>query len=194
MQSRSIDVQRRIGPHWLVGFCDATGVLAVSVSLSALATDLEVTQGLKYLPDPRKGDFLSFGVPIGSSGAPMSPEQAAQLAATETKALISEVPDLQLPPFPLAPQLAMWHLQLDRSIALRGVQSGKQYVTSEVYVGYGNQFGRASLYFGDPLPEGARALEVSAATERGPATSASLRRIDAQARALERVSTVNGGH
>ena len=140
---------RELGPHWLVSFCTAGGIPAVSVSLSALAKDLVILEDVLRMPHPGPGDFLDVGIPRYVENVPIAPEDAARIAAIAAGALVAEVPQLVQTPRPYAPQLARWRIRLDREIAVRGAVGGKTYRTRELYVGFDKQFGPTEILYGE---------------------------------------------
>lgn len=149
---------RHLGPHWLVSFCDGSTPV-VSVSLSALATDLRTQSGITQLPDPRAGDFLDVGIP-GGIGVPPTPEDAVMAAVELLGARVTSVPELvQLGPSYSA-QLARWRLTLERPVRVRGKRSGATTEVREVFVGFPDQLGRSDVMRGEARADVDEAITI----------------------------------
>lgn len=131
--SASQALREYLGPQWLFTACTPSGVQVVSIAVSALANELHATNG--RIEGPGGGQFFSVGIPTSVSSAPISPEDAAQLAAEVTGQPISEVPELVLPPAPYAAQMAKWRLRLANPVTMTGQTTGKPVTTRELYVG-----------------------------------------------------------
>jgi hypothetical protein len=76
--------------------------------------------------------FFVLGVP---ASVPVSPEHAVRIVAELSDARVSAIPELILPGRGFVPQYARWRIQLERPVTLRGEQTGRAYVGSELYVG-----------------------------------------------------------
>lgn len=160
-------VRRALAPQYLVELC-ASGTPVVNVAVSAIATDARVVGGRLVGFDPR--DFTSYGINARMPHSVVRPEDAALLAAQATGQRVAEVPELVLPPFPGAPQLARWRITLEGPVKLRGRRSGVVRSTREVYAGFGRTWSETDVQIADP---GATAVSVSvpaAANSGAPVT------------------------
>lgn len=145
--SRSL--RELVGPKWLVAMCSPDGKQIVSIAVSALATDLTVAKG--HIIGPGGAQFTSAGIPVSLSAAPISPEEAAMMAAEASGARVVTVPELVLPPPPFPPQLAKWRIQLDHPVVAHGLTTGQRQTTSELYVGFGETWKTTGIYLGGVL-------------------------------------------
>jgi hypothetical protein len=125
-------------PRWVIPFCRADGISPLSVEV-ADAIPLLTVANREFV-----GDFISQGEyglllsdPNEDGNLPLSPERAAVFAASQTGALVAEIPvAIMTHPGSLgnvAPAKCMrWRITLDRPVRLAG-QYG-EYDTREVYV------------------------------------------------------------
>jgi hypothetical protein len=130
-------IQRILGDWWLVGLCQA-GQMAVSLAVSASASDLEIHDGGLVYPESGGGnEFVPLGVPQSWEGAvPLTPEHAVAEAVAATGMRVAQVPDLIAPPTHLAlPQRAVWRMKLEGPASVRGLVSGRSLSVSTVYYG-----------------------------------------------------------
>lgn len=129
-------LERVVGPWWLIAFCDPDRP-ALSLAVSALATDLTIVDGQLRFPFFGGGsEFIWRGVPASWEGpVPSSPETAVLRAHLKTGARIAAVPELIAPYLGFAPQAALWRLKLEQPVPLRGARSGTVRAASEVYQG-----------------------------------------------------------
>jgi hypothetical protein len=135
----SIDAgfRRAIAPWWLVGLCQ-NGQIAVSLAVSALATDLTITGGRIQFPLTGAGnEFFPMGVPSSWEGpVPTSPEDAVTQAARATGLRATEVPELIAPaPHFGPPQRAAWRIVLEAPASMHGSRSGRTVAASIVFHG-----------------------------------------------------------
>jgi hypothetical protein len=180
-------IETVFGPWWLVTLCDERGP-AISVAVSAFAKNLTVGNGVVT---GIGNELFATGIPTKLSSVPMSPEEAVQLAVSETGARVSEVPTLVMGPRPASPQTAKWLITLDRPISIRGVHSGVTRTASTILVGFEDTWHTKAIQANDP---GAPAVIVGGdapAVSRG----ASAPQISVTARpgfalAIERVEVV----
>lgn len=121
------------GPHYLMYLgVGEEPVLGVSVAAFAQAT---VTDGRLVLPASSGNEVIAYGVPPGwGFSLPVSPEQAARIAATAGQARATAVPELINPHRDYHPYHARWKVTLDRPVNAR-LRSGEMRATREVYVG-----------------------------------------------------------
>ena len=155
-----------IGPKWLFSACTPGGVQVVSIAVSALATELSATKD--RIDGPGGGQFTSAGIPTSLSAAPISPEEAARIAAVGTGKLVTQVPELILPPPPYPPQLAKWRIRLNGPVTLVGRVTGSRLSTTDVYVGFANTWRSVEIQFGTGLAAGR--LFQDAEAKRAPFT------------------------
>lgn len=178
--SASHTIQTVFGPWWLVTLCDNRGP-AISVAVSAYSTNLKVADGSVV---GIGNELFATGIPTDLSSVPMSPEEAVQLAVSETGARVSEVPSLVMAPRPSAPQTATWLITLDRPISIRGVHSGTTRTTNRILVGFEETWHTKAIQAADPsapavlsgpdapaVPPGASAPQISITARPGFATA-----------------------
>lgn len=128
-----------IGPYYLVSL-GLGGEPVLSVAVSAYNTDVDIVNGLLRFPVRHGADFRVQGVSVsGGTSVPVSPEHAVRIVAELSDARVSAVPELILPGRGFVPQYARWRIQLERPVTLRGEQTGRAYVGSELYVGLRGQ-------------------------------------------------------
>jgi hypothetical protein len=135
--------------HWLVSYCNRERVPIISISLSALAVDVSIIEGPIEMPNPG-GNFITFGVTVGVTAVPPSPESAIEAVAILTGRKVSKVPQLVPAHFPFSPQVAKWHITLDDSVDIRGVTSGTHERTADLYYGFGDDWNSVRLQRGIP--------------------------------------------
>jgi hypothetical protein len=109
--------QRTFGPYWLVTLCDGSGP-AISLAVSAYATDLTLVGGELRFPQLSGEEFKWVGIPAGSAGLPLPPEEAVATTFVQTGRRIAATPELIISGRSI-PQLARWHLRLDSAASLR---------------------------------------------------------------------------
>lgn len=137
--------RREFGSWWLITFCDAGSVPSVSIAVSALATELTVTDGRIRFPFLSGNEFVPMGVPVGHQGEfPMSPESAVALIHGATGRRAAGAPELiAMTADAGTPHAARWRIPLDTAAAVVtgtekrevraifvGVLPGKRAVTS----------------------------------------------------------------
>ncbi len=132
----SVPTRRLLGPYWLVSLCAASGGQVLSIAVSALATDEQLTSGPIRLPHPASLAYFPSAIPPSLPGLPLAPEQAAAMAARATGRRVAKVPELIMRGRPFAPQLAQWKITLESTIRARGLESGATTVTQSVYAGF----------------------------------------------------------
>jgi hypothetical protein len=127
--------RRSYGPWFLTTLCDMNSAPAVSVAVSAWATDLAIQNGRLMRPHFSGNEFFGVGIPAGHVGEyPASPETAAALAATGGS-LVSSIPELIMPLNTRgAPQSARWHVRLNEPVSLQSVSSSAVTAT-ELFIG-----------------------------------------------------------
>jgi hypothetical protein len=180
-------IQTVFGPWWLVTLCDERGP-AVSLAVSAYSTNLQVHGGTIT---GIGNELFATGIPTKLSSVPISPEEAVQLAVSETGARVSEVPSLVMAPRPSSPQTAKWLITLDRPIAIRGLHSGTTRTTNTIFVGFEDTWHTKAIQASDPSAPTAIVGADSPAVP--PGTSAPQLSVTARpgfATAIERVEVV----
>ena len=111
-------IQRSFGPYWMVTLCDGQAP-AVSLAVSAYATELTLANGEVRFPIPSIGeDFKWMGIPVGSPGLPLPPEEAVATMFAQISRRVAAAPVLVIPGNSI-PQLARWHLRLDSTASFR---------------------------------------------------------------------------
>lgn len=127
--------RRPYGSWWLVTFCDPALTPTVSVAVSALATDLSITDGKLTFPRISGNEFFGIGIPAGHQGEfPSSPESAVQATAQQTRALVESPPELVMPlKTDGPPQAARWHMSLKTQVVFRAASD--TLTANEVFVG-----------------------------------------------------------
>ena len=139
-----VRIQRLLGPHWLVTFCITGTKPVLSVSVSALATDLVGRDVGSPSVDFKLGDFREESIRPEMPGLPVTPERAVKIAAEATGVRVAAVPVLLQPPLPYVYQLARWKLVLEQPAHLRGARTGAESDEQALYYG----FDRATRSFG----------------------------------------------
>ena len=173
---------RPYGSWWLVTLCDASGFAAVSVAVSALATELSVIDGTIRFPAFAGNEFFPVGIPTGSVGEfPVSPETAVALAAQQTGRRSSSVPELVMPVNTDGPpQAARWRLTLESAAHVRSVSLG-DVSTRELFVGVRNVTSRSLVQFvAAPSQDADVSLRWSPAPKPGEMASTYAARVDAE--------------
>lgn len=129
--------RRSLGPYWLVGICHTDGTPAVSIAVSALATDVRIENGKLRFPQYAGGEFYAMGVPAGWAGpVAVSPAQAVTMASGKFQAQVAQSIELVAShPHFGPPQAATWKVVLDRDIAELGPRSRSEDPGSTVFVG-----------------------------------------------------------
>jgi hypothetical protein len=122
---------RSFGPYWIVTICDGQ-TPAVSLAVSAYATDLTLADGRVGFPKSSGEEFKWMGIPAGSAGLPFPPEEAVAAMFAQTGRRVAAAPELVIPGHSM-PQLARWHLRLDSTALLRTKDGTVR--QQDVYVG-----------------------------------------------------------
>lgn len=127
---------RHVGPRYHIRFFDEHGP-AVTLGVSALATNLEIDDGILVFPPSTGGEFFVAGLAMGSVLAvPPDPETAVVRALRGTKARLTAVPRLLHPLDGKGPPVARWELRLDREVEVVAdlgiLRSEVLYVRAEV--------------------------------------------------------------
>jgi len=127
--------RRAFGPWYFVTICDQGGAPAVSLAVSAWATDLQVENGRIRFPSFGGSEFFALGIPAGHHGEfPATPESAVALAGQSGR-IITAIPELVMQPTTAGPpQAARWHVTFDGSVSVRGVRSGLTQA-KDLYIG-----------------------------------------------------------
>lgn len=108
--------RRVVGPYYLVTLFDGEEPV-IQIAVSALLTKYGVSANGLLESEKQTGmDFITEGIPRNGEFAPVSPEEAAALAAVGTNTTVQTVPQLMLPGFPYSPVLARWKVDLADSI------------------------------------------------------------------------------
>jgi hypothetical protein len=126
-----------VAGKFLVTFCSG-GRPAVSVSIASSAVDLRIQGDHLVFPRMHGNEFVAYGIPDGFSGAPISPEHAANVAHSRTGRRVSEVPELWLRHAFTAPQNAVWRVLLESPVSFRTGPGLPLRETREVFVASGS--------------------------------------------------------
>lgn len=153
-QIDDLAILKSIAPRWLVGLCYGE-VQEVVVSVSAFATDAELTANGRRLSRAGEGNFHTLGVPLGSV-IPPAPENAVIAVAEATNRRISVVPRLVMRPRPFSAMVAVWHLDLETPVVIRGQESRRSQSVKHIVFGHLN---------GWHMPVMAHVLDGSGSTE-----------------------------
>lgn len=157
------DVRFYFGAFWIVGLCGRDGVTSISVAVAANAVDARVVDG-RLLPEPNM--LRMVGVPPAWDGAlPVSPERAAVFASAQTSRLVASVPILYAPnPLDAFPQGAVWIVEMDRDVVVRGEESSAEKAGRRVLVSStpipNDAMRRGSVGLFAERPGGRRVLEI----------------------------------
>jgi hypothetical protein len=184
-----------LGSYWLVALCDAANVPAVSVAVAATATGTRIVNG-RVLPEPNS--LRMVGIPPTWRGAlPLSPEEAAILAAESTDRRVAAVPVLYAPnPLDAFPQGAVWVVELNAEVSLRGATTAATYSRGRVIVTSApvaqDAMRRGGLGVYAERPGGRRSLRLP---DSWGEFSALMMSVDSRAALdIERVAIATGGH
>jgi hypothetical protein len=173
---------RPYGSWWLVTLCEAGGLPAVSVAVSALATELSVVNGNLRFPMMAGNEFFPIGIPAGSVGEfPVSPETATALAAQQTGRRTTLVPELVMPVNTDGPpQAARWRLTLESPANVRTAALGAL-STRELFVGLRSVTSRGLVHFvASPAQDAGVKLRWSPGPNPGESVTAYAARMDAE--------------
>ena len=98
----------------------------LSVAVTASKLGMTLVGGKIHFGSDFGGEFFAFGIPQGHAGEfPISPEKAAEVAASQTGARVATVPRLVMPlNTDGIPQNAKWEIQLDRPVRIRSRSRG----------------------------------------------------------------------
>lgn len=174
-ENSSQAVRELLGPRWLLSMCSGAGIPIISVSVSALATEIHDEQG--HIVGPGGNQIRAAGIPTPLTSVPVTPEDAARIAYESTGRRVAAVPELVLPPPRFPAQLAKWRIQLEGPVTVRGSISGAATTTTELYLGFGGTWQSTGLQLGSADPgatsfhdAGAHGALVGLATLSGRAT------------------------
>ena len=127
-------LRRANGPYWLVTLCEI-GVPAVSVSVSAFATDIHVVNDKLVYPLDSGSEFWIIGIPPALQALPLPPEEAVRAAVAATGTPVNQVPVLVAPVLgDGVPQMARWRVSFERPVKARGVKSGREQTVSVAFI------------------------------------------------------------
>ncbi len=156
------DLRFYFGAFWIVGLCDDDRT-TISVAVAANATDLRIENGWVH---PEPNSLKIVGVPPAWNGAlPVDPEHAAKFVTDLTSRRVAAVPVLYAPnPLDAFPQGAIWAIELDDDVVVRGITSSQTVTTPHVLVSSINVSANAMLRGGVALflehPDARRSLEI----------------------------------
>jgi len=126
--------RKPFGPWWFVTLCERN-TPALSIAVSAWATELKLSKGTIEFPRVAGNEFFPLGIPSGHLGEfPSAPEGAVTFAARNTGRRAVSVPELVMgvqrdgPP-----QGARWRIPLEGNAIVHSVRG--DLTTNEVFVG-----------------------------------------------------------
>lgn len=131
--ARPVVIERALGPHWVMSLCESASGATVTVSVNALAREL-VSRDLSVVADVGVGDFQAYAYPPGARRFPVDPEEAAIVAAKATGARVASVPVLIQPNPSRAPSFSYWRVEVERQVAVRGVDDASWRSESAFFV------------------------------------------------------------
>lgn len=131
--------RRHLGPYYIAHFLLA-GRPALTVAVSPYAHDVGIeSNGSVVRPVHVGGLFHHFPVVTDPNGRvryrPVSPEDAVEMVATRTGALVTAAPRLLLKDSRYHPVTAQWQLKLDRPVSVKKKKGGEQFLVRELFVG-----------------------------------------------------------
>lgn len=132
---------RTVGSHWVVAFCNGSGVVQLMVSFSARAIDVldAITTG--RVPPYNTTDFRSYGVPSSVARiALLTPENAAEAVYRAVGTRISHVPVAVMSPRPLSAVLLKWRVEIERPVTVRTTRTQTQARTATLFAGFAESF------------------------------------------------------
>lgn len=101
-----------------MSLCNPAGRAVILLAISAYNTDVRIENGLLRLPPVQGSQFKSFAVPRSVTSLIPTPEDVAALAFRATGQRVTEVPQLELPPYGIFPSAARWRIELERPVAV----------------------------------------------------------------------------
>jgi hypothetical protein len=156
-------LRRHFGSWWLVAFCGKSGGVEASVAVSALATELTIAGGRIDYGRSDGNEFFPIGTPPGwDSPVGLSPERAVVRMGHRTGRRINQVPRLiAADPRAAYPQGAVWRIQLESRVHLRGRNSGRVLDDGTIYAGLHEDVGTSARMVSDDD----RVLRIPAAVQ-----------------------------
>ena len=122
-----------IGARWIVPLCQGSSP-QVLISVAALLAELMPPRGVLSSPELLNAGLSITGIPAGSALA-MSAEQAASVVASTTRLRVTKVPRLMRADAPLSGWWAMWAVEVEQPVEVRGARSGRARQTRTVFYG-----------------------------------------------------------
>lgn len=171
-----LPVRQLFGSWWLLSYCSAAGEAEVSLSVSALATNLSIESGRIKYPISSGTEFIWYGVPKSLGGLPVSPERAVAAAFQATHTAVSEVPTLVAPPRPNAPFSSLWHIALAQPASLR-TTDGAMRSTRDLYIRYTGVLDEPTLAVAADVQPAASSFRIPPAIAMRIGASGKLERI-----------------
>lgn len=130
-------VRSLFGSWWLVTLCEGRQSVMV-VGVSALATDVSVSNGSLVRPLVSGEEFAAMGIPVAQAGEGefRAPEIAAGIGYARTGARIRSVPVLVAARLGQGQAMnASWRLELEHPVRFTGARDARSLQTDTVYVG-----------------------------------------------------------
>ena len=161
--STGLSIRQRFSSSLLTTFCSSSGDPEVSVGVPVIDTTLRIDAD-GHIVNLGQANFFSGGVPPGVA-LPQVPEEVVENVAKQTNRRVAQVPELIEPPFPYAPQLAKWRIELESPMTFRKLHGDTTHIAlSEVYFGYGATVASKGLQVGQRCAPTHITLEDSAST------------------------------
>lgn len=127
-------MRKYLGPFFLVPFLDQNGPAVVMAS-SAYNTDISIVADQLFFPPIYGNDFSWAGIPVGVAFVfPITPERAVEAVWHSTETRVDQIPELIAPHRLFIPHYARWRVSLENPIRVRGVDTGREHTTSELYI------------------------------------------------------------
>jgi hypothetical protein len=128
-------IRRALGPYWIANYCGSSGYPEVAFAVSAYATNLRIEGGKIIYPRLDGGGyFRAIGIPKDRrKGVTGEPEVAAAEVAAVSGSSIAKVPRLVFIPDQIAPEVALWLVEIERPVIVRRKRTGGNAQASRIY-------------------------------------------------------------
>jgi hypothetical protein len=127
-------LRRMTSPQYVVRLKE-NGIPSVGLAISIYDTELFIKDGNVSFPTNYGNEFEIFGMPAAGYERPLGPEQAVQVAATQTGAKVDAVPTLLKPHNDFSVEFARWKIVLDRPVVFQSIATSTRYTEQTIYVG-----------------------------------------------------------
>ena len=122
-----------LGAQWIVPLCDGNSTGAV-LAIAADGTRLSPETIRAASPTELNATVHIYGLPDGARLI-VSAEEAAAFASTRTGLRVSSVPRLIRAEEPVSGWYALWSVELESAVTVRGARTGRTRALSRVWVG-----------------------------------------------------------